>query len=299
MDCKAQTLAGCKHRRAWTADKPPLIALLASAPVLAADECHALLQATIGELSFPESLQPRQVDQWLRLYTDHRLVARVVAEAFLETSVATLHASEDDLAAFLLGDAGTVKTVDFFDDSFWRTVFERIEVRFFFRVLMPCVLWYGRSPVELLATVGRSGPNEWDSIEKLVALDPLIVQHRRFARLLNCDDARLRRERAELLGECLGKPLPTLSKRRVKMMLAGHMSRMSEILGCRLSEPEIRDLFDAIAKDHGLGLRDTDLPLSAETFSKTIQRYRKFWKLPGGPDKDIRETVRALEAALS
>ncbi|MEX2170790.1 MAG: hypothetical protein WD851_15845 [Pirellulales bacterium] len=299
MDCQSNTLAGCKHRRAWMAGKPPLIALLASAPVLAADECYDLLQVISGALTLPVSLQPEQVEEWLLLYTDHRLVTRVVAEAFLERNMATLNSNEDDLTAFLLGDAGTVGTVDFLDDSFWQTVFERIEVRFFFRVLMPCVVWYGRSPVELLATVGRSGPNEWDSIEKLVALDPLIVQHRRFARLLNCDDARLRRERAELLGECLGKPLPTLSKRRVKMMLAGHMSRMSEILGCRLSEPEIRDLFDAIAKDHGLGLRDTDLPLSAETFSKTIQRYRKFWKLPGGPDKDIRETVRALEAALS
>jgi hypothetical protein len=165
-------------------------------------------------------------------------------------------------------------------------------------VWVPCLLVYGESPVKLLQTVGRGGPHEWENVEKLVALDPLIVQHSRFARLLNFGDAKQRQERAAMVGECLGKSLPLLEKSQVKVMLAAYMSRVSEILGRRFKEPEIRGLFDAVAKDRGDGLRDTDLPESSEAFSKAIQRYRPFWQLPCAPDKDIRDAVRALEAML-
>jgi hypothetical protein len=299
MEGNTKVVAGCRYRFEWLKGKPAIVAHFATAPVMAADECFNLLQACIGELAIPIDLQPQKVDEWLRLYMDHRSIPNAIVDQFLEKLDSLFQVNEIELAAFLIGDACTIGDVNFLDDSFWRSAFERIEVRFFFRIWMPCVLVYGESPVKLLQSVGRGGPHEWDNVEKLVALDPLIVQHRRFGRLLNCVDANQRQERAGLLGECLGKAFPRPSKRQVKAMLAAYMSRVSEVLGQRFTEPEIRALFDAIAKDRGHGLRDTDLPESPEAFAKSIQRYRPFWQLPGSPDKDIQKAVRALEGINS
>lgn len=279
-------------------DKPPFVALMSSAAALAADECHGLLQVCIGEESCRVSLQPQDVQKWLQLYTDHQTVALKIANLFQGNLLTMCGANSDVLASFLIGDDHLDGPVNWLDNKFWQTAFEHIELRFFFRVWMPCLLVYGESPVKLLQTVGRGGQHEWENVEKLVALDPLVVQHPRFARLLNCDDAKQRQERAAMVGECLGKSLPPLEKSQVKVMLAAYMSRVSEILGHRFKEPEIRALFDAIAKDRGKGLRDTGIPESSEAFSKAIQRYRPFWQLPGTPDKDIRDAVRALEVML-
>jgi hypothetical protein len=298
MDCDSNR-PGCRYRCEWLSDNPGFAALISSAPVLAADECHALLQVCAGEQPFPASLKPQRDQEWLRLYTNHRAVTKAVAEVFSEPVIAILQGSHDEIMALLVGDGSTVGGADFLDDSLWRRAFERIEVRFLFRITMPCVLMYGKSPVELLASVGRGGSAEGDNIGKLVALDSLVVTHSRVARMLNSGDTKHCLKRAELLGECLSKPRPNLSKRQVKMMLAALMSRISELLGQRFTEPQIRGLYDAIAKDRGVGIRDPDLPESPEAFSKAIQRHRSCWQLPEQPDTESLAAVRALETLLS
>jgi hypothetical protein len=299
MDCDSIRLVDCHHRLGWMRGKPVFVALLASGPVSAADECHALLQACAGEYPISVSLTPQNVKTWLRLYTKHRAVTKAVADVFLETLVAGLRGSDGDIAEFLVGDASVLGGVDFLNDALWRRAFERIEVRFLLRIVIPCLLIYGTSPAELLEPIGQGGPSEWENIGKLVALDPLVVGHSRIGRMLKCDDAKVCRQRTEMLGECLMKPPPRLSKRQVKMMLAALMSRLSECLGSRFTEPEIRGLFDAIAQDRQIGLRDPDLPESPEAFSKAIQRYRTFWQLPMVPDTKTLEAVRALEMLFS
>ena len=61
------------------------------------------------------------------------------------------------------------------------------------------------------------------------------------------------------------------------MNLAGFISVISTAFGekFRLREPDIRALFDAVAKDSGKGDIDTYLPDSPESFVKAIQREAK------------------------
>jgi hypothetical protein len=63
----------------------------------------------------------------------------------------------------------------------------------------------------------------------------------------------------------------------MKIFFAGHISLISAVFGQRLTEPEIRSLFDAIARDEGKGEIDTDLPESPEAFSRAIHREIPFW----------------------
>lgn len=62
----------------------------------------------------------------------------------------------------------------------------------------------------------------------------------------------------------------------VKSNFAGFISAINHLIGAKLKEPEIRNLFDAVSMANGDGGIDTDLPDSSETFSKAIQRERKF-----------------------
>ena len=57
------------------------------------------------------------------------------------------------------------------------------------------------------------------------------------------------------------------------------------LMGHKLNEPEIRSLFDAVARDTGKGEIDTEIPESPEAFAKAIQRERTFWMPTIRPDK--------------
>ena len=286
------------HRVAWMNNKPTLVAFLASAPVLAAEECYDLLQVCAGSEPFPVTLRPQDVDDWLSQYSDHKRVARALAGHFGNCLLAMMHTNDNDLDELLFGDGHRLNGMDLLDDGLWRTAFSRIEIRFFFRVIMPCALHFGVAPTKLLAKVGRGGPDEWDCVEKLMKLDALIVGHKRFARVLSRGDEKQCKERAALMRQCLGKSLRPPTRRKVKVMLAALMSRISELLGHRFDEPDIRALYDAVAKDRGQ-LRDHDLPESPEALSKAIQRDRSFWELPTELDKQSEDFVRALEQLCS
>jgi hypothetical protein len=74
-----------------------------------------------------------------------------------------------------------------------------------------------------------------------------------------------------------GKPLRRLTLQNVKVSLAALVSVMSMVSKRKLTAREIRDLFDAFAREGGIGHIDPDLP-SPEAFEKGIQRERAFWR---------------------
>jgi predicted hydrocarbon binding protein len=68
-----------------------------------------------------------------------------------------------------------------------------------------------------------------------------------------------------------------VTKKKMKMNVAGLISYVTMRSGNKFKESEIRELFDAIAKDKGECDIDTDIPDSPESFAKAIQRERRNW----------------------
>lgn len=163
---------------------------------------------------------------------------------------------------------------------------------FMFRASIPCeVLW--QQPVIRMFWNARRG--DALSIGRMTALDPLLLM-----------EPKIRAHRQEIIKEGGARhrllvrgeqELETmdLSRSRVKVLLAGLISRASRAFDremknlarlvpgivipgrMNLREPDIRELFNAVADDTKGLLQDDDLPQSPEAFSKAIQRARKFW----------------------
>lgn len=149
------------------------------------------------------------------------------------------------------------------------------EVLFLFKVVLPC--WYecGRAP-GIVYRAARLG--DMASLETLLRIDKAVVRDRRIAQHL-LDAALSNRTRFELLGNAFRHgPVRKLTRGKVKCTLAGFVPRYSEFMLARLEEPDIRGLFDALARDEGRGLREGDLPESSEAFQKAIARERQFWQ---------------------
>jgi hypothetical protein len=161
------------------------------------------------------------------------------------------------------------------------------EMIFFFRIFVPCWLLYGVFPCRLLRSA-RLG--NIDDLEKLIRIDKSIIHDPKISAYLHKESLNINRSKYNYLINCLKKgPKSKITLKAVKMNFAGFISFISSAFGekFRLKEPEIRDLFDAVAKDSGKGDIDTDLPESPESFVKAIQRERKFWSFIPQPGQKI------------
>jgi len=156
-------------------------------------------------------------------------------------------------------------------------------VLFFIRVWIPCWLLYGNFPPNILRSA-RLG--NIDALEKLIRLDGSIIHDPKIAEFLNREASKKNKSTYNFLIRSIGKkPKGKVTLQKLKMNFAGLISSISSAIRHRLTEREIRDLFDAISKDTGKGDIDLDIPDSPETFAKAIQRERQFWSIIPQPDK--------------
>jgi len=175
---------------------------------------------------------------------------------------------------------------DNYDDDFkkkFKDVLKDYEMLFFIQVWTPCWLLYGEFPSTLLRSA-RGGNIE--ALEKLIRLDSSVIHDKKIAEFLH--QARIKESKTTydlLIKAQLKGPKNKITLQKIKMNFAGLISAVSSGLGRRLSEPEIRSLFDAVSKDTGKGDIDTDIPDSPEAFAKAIQRERQFWSIIPQPDK--------------
>jgi hypothetical protein len=147
------------------------------------------------------------------------------------------------------------------------------EIKFLLQVFLPCFLLYKHFPGRLLREA-RKG--KIDYVEKLIRLDRSIEYDKKISEFIHRSrdnkilDDRLRSAKANGINE-------KVTRKKMKMNVAGLISFISIGMGRQLKENEIRDLFDAIARDKGQGDIDADIPDSQETFAKAIQRERYNW----------------------
>jgi len=175
---------------------------------------------------------------------------------------------------------------DNYDDDFvkkFKDALNDYEMLFFIRVWTPCWLLYGEFPPTILRSA-RLGNIE--ALEKLIRLDSSVIHDPKIAEFLHQAQAKKNTSTHNLLVKAqLKGPKAKITLQKIKMNFAGFISAASSALGHRLSEPEIRSLFDAVSQDTGKGDIDIDIPDSPEAFAKAMQRERQFWSIIPQPDK--------------
>jgi len=149
------------------------------------------------------------------------------------------------------------------------------ELLFLFLVALPCWIFFKEWPTNLYRKARLGDTN---AIHKLLRLDPFLLHDTSIGREI---------QKVRILGETkvykslLAAPLqpikPKVTSRTIKDFLAGLISLLAEAMKQPLTSTEIRDLFDAIAKDADKRDIDTSLPESQEAYSKVIQRNRPDW----------------------
>lgn len=141
------------------------------------------------------------------------------------------------------------------------------EFHFFIKVFIPCLILHRTSPAVLLR---RSRNGDIDCLEKLLQLDSSIIFDERIAQLTH----RLRDTTPSKHRRIIESPSKPAGRKvniqKIKIFFSEYISYLSREVDHALTEPEIRALFDAVAKDRGTADIDTDLPhlsiwLSIET----------------------------------
>ncbi len=145
------------------------------------------------------------------------------------------------------------------------------------KVLLPSLLLYREHPTMLYrkARLGDIG-----AIDNLLRIDKAIICDKRISKIIFNASAKVDKSTFDRLVNALhGTPVNKISMQRYKVFVSGFLSVFSELLGHRLSAPEIQELFNAYAIDKQIDdLIDPDLQDSPEAFSKAIQRERVLWK---------------------
>jgi len=312
----------------WAEGKGPVVAIIAAQIARGGEDVYDwLLHEEKGRgLALP--VRVGDVDEWLKLYRQHRRVQRVwnsvlgpiifgdseageAVNAFFEglrelqrTPVEELRkelenltgqdkkelgklyvALEDAVKSAIAEDPAGGAEIDAVPDDVAREAVGTAEVLFTFMVSARC--WYecGEAPVKVLR---RARLGELAALETILRVDKSVVRDKRVAEQIH-DAALTNRARFERIGNAFrGGLTAKANRRKVNGMLAGLISKVSELCGQRLQEPEIRALFDAVARDRGRGLICKELPESPEAFQKAIQRERRFWSFPalaGGQER--------------
>lgn len=297
----------------WSQDKPPFIALVAPQIAVFAVEIPDILQHQKKHRLFQQSFPVPHLPDWFALYRSHRRYWKPFLEMIFNTSPfgkelltlglvlsempnhldelkgqtitpeviaeghqylnSILRLSFDDLAADLNDTplAPEVReTVQAFRDK------HETELAFLFLVAFPCWLIYKEWPSAIYRRAIKGNTND---MLKLLRLDPFTLHDTAIGKQIQNIRINGRQSVYEELLSAPLKPIKVkLSSRTLKDMLAGLLSLLAETLKQPLTSTEIRDLFDAVAKDAYRRDIDTSLPESQEAYTKVIQRNRPEWK---------------------
>lgn len=160
-----------------------------------------------------------------------------------------------------------------------------LQAAFFLLVHFPCWILYQTSPQRLYY---KATSGDIDSLEMLLRLDALMIHDPSIGQQVQ--NFRFNHKTSvysDLMDATLRRPKRKITRKRIKYLVAGFISVMSEACGHPLNEAEISSLFNAIAKDAGRGYQDEDLPGTPDAFSKAIRRNRGCWLDIIKPDSKI------------
>jgi hypothetical protein len=159
------------------------------------------------------------------------------------------------------------------------------ELSFLFLVIAPCWLLFKMSPNRLYRKARRG---DVYALEKLLNLDPLMLHDPTIGREIQKLRFKNRTNDYVRILEAVRKPLkPKPTKSKAKASMSAFISLLAGGIEQPLTEPQIRDLHDAVTQDADSKAIDTDLPDSPEAFAKAIQREKPKWQQIINPDKKM------------
>jgi hypothetical protein len=151
------------------------------------------------------------------------------------------------------------------------------EVLFYILVWLPCALEYGERAGDLYA---KSIQGDRMALDKLLRIDKSLLWDPQVAKTARKLGMERREYDTAIIAEAFQRaPARKLDARSINVLLAGLISRITQDIGCKLDPMEIRDLFDAVAKDRSGDPTaiETELPESPEALKQAIFRAKPFW----------------------
>jgi hypothetical protein len=291
-----------RHFEKWAEGKPEILVSFAQQCALSAASFCDFTRCFYEGGSHSNLLTFPSHREWQSYYKNHRITASFFLDFWavifpekrpgfsqLIDSVRSMRKNDQELPEGITKLFGGVS-----DDLYWMSLAEVLpdsssenvqsemvnivrspKMNFFVNVYVICAAFYGEEPGILLRNA-RLG--NYDALERLLRLDESMISEPGVAAQIFRLKASGKRSQYENLFACLGrKPKLDLTLQRIKHVKAGQISALAELMGVKLTAPDIRALFNAISKDSGKGLEDSDLPLNDEAFSKAVQRERAVW----------------------
>lgn len=261
-----------KEVKQWLEGKQHNIAANAIVVAMSASTVSEALTEMRNQIDTNISQPP--LDQWLSFYKRHRSVLELLRQLFsFEGIDKLLESSNNDKDLDLTAQ----------QQDLLRNLYLQPKTLFFFKVWAPCSIHYKTSPTVLFRQA-RQG--KVSAFEKLLRLDNSVIFDSKLAAVFHQLKGKPNKRSYQKLLFAFSRPATERTDpKRMKIIVAGLISYMSESMGKRLTEPQIRGLFDAIARDNDLGLQDEDIPKTPDTFAQAIRREAKKFKALAEPDK--------------
>jgi len=301
-----------RNVRKWAEGRPILLSAISVQIACWADDAYRFMMALRYNPKFRSVFPVHDARKWLSYYRKHRIVVMTVVRDYwglfwgnrtssLMAKSVRSYALNGEKPVLALPQEKVVEEIERFGHDFsaqiWDSIEEMLsetprtdedrlaewrrlssqEAVFCFRIWFPCWLEYGLSAQHLLRQA-RQG--DIHAIDRILRLDELTLQDPRI--ILQFSQARQNPAggRFKRMYSALGGiPDRKLSSKNVKENIGAAISIASELWGSRISGPDIRRLYDAIAQDRERKPIDMDFTdEEPESFSRAMRRHRPFWQ---------------------
>src|ERR1051326_3163536 len=153
-------------------------------------------------------------------------------------------------------------------DAEWAVLVAKPEMQFFLCVWLPCYIEYRVYSSRLFASARRDkgqirGPEQLriaDALDKLLRIDKSVLFEPRIAKHWH-ESARARHKgRFKKLAKAVaGRPAGSMTIEKTKRALAALVVELAKLCLVKITEPEVRELFDLVAQIQKKELRDKDI----------------------------------------
>ncbi len=218
-----------------------------------------------GKEALLAELEAMPKDEYLRMLTESHKWAAAIAQFHFQ-----------ELESELFGETPI-------DDVEMHKAAAMMEFQFLLCVIIPCWMEYQMSPTKLLSRARRiahesNNPAVRKALDQLLRLDPTVIQEKRIAAYFTAEGIKKSIHHQDMLKAMGSKPSRRLNAYNLKVLIAAALVEISSMTTHPLNTSDLRRMFDALARDQKLGLRDEDLPKGGDAWAKAIQRARPLWR---------------------